>query len=138
MATREMRPQGGAVRTALFAMAFLFLVPLLGIDGPSGTTAAAVTEDRGAATGPFGPYAERVADSRDSARDRSRDGGRGCHEGENRAPRGALPAPERTSSPAFEAAAAPYEPPDQAPALPGASPPDATSVDLYRTQVIRT
>ncbi|MGW0904315.1 hypothetical protein [Streptomyces sp. NPDC002853] len=138
MATREMRPQGGAVRTALFAMAFLFLVPLLGIDGPSGTAVAAVTDDRGASAVAFGPYAERAADSRDSGRDRSRDGGRGCHEGENRTPRGALPAPERTSSPAFEAAPAPYEPPDEAPAPPCASPPDATSVDLYRTQVIRT
>ncbi|MGW6026310.1 hypothetical protein [Streptomyces sp. NPDC055099] len=135
MATRETRPQGGAVRTALFAMAFLFLVPLLGIDGPSGT---AVAEDRGATAVAFGPYAERAADSRDSGRDRSRDGGRGCHEGENRTPRGALPAPERISSPAFEAAPAPYEPPDEAPALPATSPPDATSVDLYRTQVIRT
>lgn len=136
MATREMRPQGGAVRTALFAMAFLFLVPLLGIDGPSGTAAATVAQDRGASAAAFGPYAERVTDSRDS--DRARDGGRGCHEGENRAPRGALPAPERTSSPAFEAAPALHEPRDDAPALPGAYPPDATSVDLYRTQVIRT
>ncbi|MEV0523376.1 hypothetical protein AB0I66_08125 [Streptomyces sp. NPDC050439] len=141
MATRETRPQGSAVRTALFAMAFLFLVPLLGIDGPSGPSVAAVaavTEDRGATAVAFGPYAERVADSRDGGRDRSRDGGRGCHEGDNRTPRGALPAPERTSSPAFEAATAPYEPPDQASALPGTSPPGTTSVDLYRTQVIRT
>lgn len=126
------------MRTALFAMAFLFLVPLLGIDGLSGTAVASVTEDRGATAVAFGPYVERVADSRDSGRDRTRDGGRGCHEGENRTPREALPAPERTSSPAFEAAPAPYERPDEAPALPGAAPPDATSVDLYRTQVIRT
>lgn len=128
------------MRTALSVMVFLFLVPLLGIDEPSGTTAAAVTEDRGATAVAFGPYAERVADSRDSGRDRFRDGGRGrgCHEGENRAPRGALPAPERTSSPAFEAAPAPCEPRDEPVALPGAAPPDATSVDLYRTQVIRT
>ncbi|MEV2251616.1 hypothetical protein AB0I94_13740 [Streptomyces sp. NPDC050147] len=138
MATRETRPQGGAVRTALFVMVFLFLVPLLGIDGPSGTAVAAVTEDRGATAVAFGPYAERAADRRDSGRDGSRDSGRGCHEGENRAPRGALPAPERTGSPAFEAAPAPCEPRDEAVAPLGAAPPDATSVDLYRTQVIRT
>ncbi|MGW5738503.1 MULTISPECIES: hypothetical protein [Streptomyces] len=135
MATREMRLQGGAVRTALLAMAFLFLVPLLGIDGgPSGAPGARTTEERGASAAAFGPYAERATDGRD----RARDGGRGCHEGENRAPRGALPAPERTSSPLFEAAPASYEPRDDTPAPPGASPPDATSVDLYRTQVIRT
>ncbi|MGW7075307.1 hypothetical protein ACWGH2_28350 [Streptomyces sp. NPDC054871] len=139
MATRETRLQGGAVRTVLFAMAFLFLVPSLGPDGPASTDVVTVTEERGAAAvTSFGPYAERAADSRDSGRDRARDGSRGCHEGENRAPRGALPAPERTSSPAFEAMPSPYEPRDEAPALPGASPPDATSVDLYRTQVIRT
>ncbi|WP_367047716.1 hypothetical protein [Streptomyces sp. Je 1-332] len=130
MATREMRLQGGAVRTALLAMAFLFLISLLGIDGLSGTAVATAVPD--------GSYAERVADSRDSGPDGGRDGGRGCHEGENRAPREALPAPERTSSPSFEATPAPYEPWDEAPELPGASPPDATSVDLYRTQVIRT
>ncbi|MER5258692.1 MULTISPECIES: hypothetical protein [unclassified Streptomyces] len=138
MATREIRPQGGAAHqsnaayTALLVMAFLFLVPLLGVDGPSGTAAASVTDDRAAATAAavFGPYAD--------SRDRGRDGGRGCHEGENRTPRGALPAPERTSSPTFEAAPASYVPRDDAPALPGTSPPDATSVDLYRTQVIRT
>lgn len=120
--------------TALLAMAFLLLVPLLGVDGPSGTAAASVTADRGATAVDFGPH----ADNRDSARDRARDGGRGCHEGENRAPRGALPAPERTSSPTFDGAAASYEPRDDVPVLPGTSPPDATSVDLYRTQVIRT
>lgn len=139
MATREMRPQGSAVRTALFAMAFLFLVPLLGTDGSSGAAVATVTEDRGVTAVAFGPYAERATDSRDSGRDRVRDGGRGCHEGENNTPRGALPAPERTSSPTFEATPAPYASRDGAPALSGAQPPpDATSVDLYRTQVIRT
>ncbi|MEU3737740.1 hypothetical protein AB0E78_11790 [Streptomyces sp. NPDC032198] len=136
MARREMRIRGRAVRTALFAMAVLFLVPLLGIDGASGTAVTRAAEDRGARAVAFGPYAEGATHSRDG--DRARDGGRGCHEGENRAPRGALPAPERTSSPTFEAAPASYEPRDEAPELPGASPPDATSVDLYRTQVIRT
>ncbi|MGW6057313.1 hypothetical protein [Streptomyces sp. NPDC055189] len=134
MATREMRTQGSAVCTALLAMAFLFLVALLGIDGPSGTAVASVTEDRGATAVAFGPY----ADSRDSGSDRVRDGGRGCHEGESTTPREALPAPERTSAPAFDAAPVSYEPRHDAPVLPGASPPDATSVDLYRTRVIRT
>lgn len=124
------------MRTALFAMAVLFLLPMLGIDGPSGTAVTRAAEERGATAVVFGPYAERTTHSRDS--DRDRDGGRGCHEGENGAPREALPAPERTSSPTFEVAPASYEPRDEAPALPGASPPDATSVDLYRTQVIRT
>ncbi|MFI6090897.1 hypothetical protein [Streptomyces sp. NPDC051218] len=130
MATREMRLQGGAVRTALLAMASLFLLALLGIDGPSGSAVVTAMPDVS--------HAERAADSRDSGRDGGRDGGRGCHEGENRAPRGALPAPERTSSPTFEATPAPYETRDEAGELPGAAPPDATSVDLYRTQVIRT
>ncbi|MFH8484537.1 hypothetical protein [Streptomyces longisporoflavus] len=130
MATREMRPQGSAVRTALIAMAFLFLVSLLGIDGPSGTAVTSVAEDRGATAVVFGPY----ADSQGSGSD----GGRGCHEGENGTPREALPAPERTSSPTFDAAPASCEPRDDTPVLPAASPPDATSVDLYRTRVIRT
>ncbi|MEU5951114.1 hypothetical protein [Streptomyces sp. NPDC047525] len=101
-------------------MAFLFLIPLLGVDGPSGTALASVTA------------------SATSSATEDRVGGRGCHEGQNRTPREALPAPERTTSPAFGAAPASYEPRDDVPALPGASPPDATSVDLYRTQVIRT
>ncbi|MFE6164343.1 hypothetical protein ACFQ7F_36115 [Streptomyces sp. NPDC056486] len=130
MATRETRPQRGAVRIALFAMAFLFLVPLLGLDGLS---SAAVASDTAVAS--VAPH----ADSRDSGRDRARDGGRGCHEGENTAPRGALPAPERTGSPTFDSAPTSYGPRDDAPAPPTAPPPaDATSVDLYRTQVIRT
>ncbi|MFF1695901.1 hypothetical protein ACFVXC_20085 [Streptomyces sp. NPDC058257] len=129
MATRERRPQGGTVRTALLAMAFLFLVPLLGLDGLSDT---AVASDTKAAS--LSPH----ADSRDSGRDRARDGGRGCHEGQNTTPRGALPAPERTGSPAFDTASTSYGPRDDSPAPPAVSPPDATSVDLYRTQVIRT
>lgn len=133
MATREMRrPQGGAVRTVLFVMAFLFVVPLLGVEGPSGTAVVSVIEDRGPAAVAFGAH----VDSRDSGRDRA--GGRGCHEGENSTPRGALPAPERTGSPTFETAPASYAPRDDGSATPGTSPPDATSVDLYRTQVIRT
>ncbi|MFG2650639.1 hypothetical protein [Streptomyces sp. NPDC048436] len=134
MATRETRPQGGATCTALLAMAFLFLVPLLGIEVPSGTAAATASQDRGAATVVLGPY----ADSRDAVREGARDGGRGCHEGGSRAPGGVLPAPERTGSAAFVPAPAPYAPREDVPALPGASPADATSVDLYRTQVIRT
>ncbi|MEU6678775.1 hypothetical protein [Streptomyces sp. NPDC046925] len=136
MATRRTRPRGSAVRTALLAMAVLFLVPLLGVDGASGAAAASVTEDRGATADAFGPYP--YADSRESGPDRARDGGRGCHEGENRTPREALPAPERTNSPAIGAAPVSYEPRDDTPVLPGAAPPDATSVDLYRTRVIRT
>jgi hypothetical protein len=151
MATRERRRQGGAVCTALLAMAFLLFVPLLGVigvEGPSGTTGASVTAGRGAASAVFGPHADSRDSGhdpardvgRDSVRDRARDGGggRGCHEGENSAPREALPAPERTGSPTFDAAPMSYEPRDDAPALPDTSPPDATSVDLYRTQVIRT
>lgn len=130
MGTRERRPQGGAVCTALLVMAFLFLVPLLGVEGQSGTAAATVVQDRGAATVVFGPHIDN--------RDGIRDGGRGCHEGENRTPRGALPAPERTNSPTFACAPTSYAPQDDVPAPPGASPPDVTSVDLYRTQVIRT
>lgn len=130
------------MRTALLAMAFLFLVPLLGINGSPGTAAETAPDDRRATAVAFGPYAERATDGRDSGSDRvragGRDGGRGCHEGENRAPRGVLPAPERTGSPAFEAAPAPSGPRDEAPTPTGAAPPDATSVDLYRTQVIRT
>lgn len=126
------------MRTALFAVAILFLVPLLGMGGPSGTADTRAAGDRGSTAVAFGPYAERAPHSRDTDRDRARDGGRGCHEGEDRTPGGALPAPERTSSPTFEAAPASYEPRDEAPALPGSPPPDATSVDLYRTQVIRT
>ncbi|MFC8128357.1 hypothetical protein [Streptomyces sp. NPDC057302] len=116
----------------LLAMAFLFLVPLLGVDGPSGTAVASVAQDRGAVAAAFGPH----ADSLDSGRDRA--GGRGCHEGGSRTPHEALPAPERTGSPTFEAAATSYAARDDAPAPPGVSPPDTTSVDLYRTQVIRT
>ncbi|MFG2502102.1 hypothetical protein ACGFSB_28305 [Streptomyces sp. NPDC048441] len=132
MGTRQRRRTGGAVSTALFALAFLFLVPLLGIEGPPGPAAATVAHDRGAAAASavFGPYVE--------SRDGARDGGRGCHEGENRVPGVALPAPERTSSPTFDPASTPYVPRDDVPASPGASPPDSTSVDLYRTQVIRT
>ncbi|MEV8319917.1 hypothetical protein AB0Q95_37740 [Streptomyces sp. NPDC059900] len=136
MATRKTRLQGGASRTALLAVALLFLVPLPGIGGASGGAAASATEARGATAAAFGPHP--YADGGDSGPDRARDGDRGCHEGENRAPREALPAPERTSSPTIGAAPASYEPRDDTPVLPGASPPDATSVDLYRTRVIRT
>ncbi|MGB8943206.1 MAG: hypothetical protein WCD21_23660, partial [Streptomyces sp.] len=63
MATREMRIRGSAMRTALFAMAVLFLVPLLGIDGASGTAVTRAAEDRGARAVAFGPYAERATHS---------------------------------------------------------------------------
>ncbi|MFI0980596.1 hypothetical protein ACH4SP_26755 [Streptomyces sp. NPDC021093] len=127
MTTRLMRPRGGTVRTVLLTLVFLFLVPLFGVEGPADSVSARPVSERSATA--FVPSTQ--ADSRDE--------GRGCHEGQPGDSHGAVaPCPEQPTSHIPRATHAPPGPQDDSLGLPGASPPDITSVDLYRIQIIRT
>ncbi|MGW7413364.1 hypothetical protein [Streptomyces sp. NPDC054863] len=127
MTARRMRPRDAAVRTALLALVLLFLVPLFGVEGPTGSASAGSTADRSATALTSTPRAD------------SPDEERGCHEGQPGAPSGAVaPCPEQPGSHVPKATTAPPGPQDDALAYSGTSPPDTTSVDLYRIQIIRT
>ncbi|MEU8893976.1 hypothetical protein [Streptomyces sp. NPDC048442] len=111
----------------LLALVLLFLFPLFGAEGPSASAAAKPPRTHSAAAVVSLPQADSL------------DERRGCHEGQPGVPRGAVaPRPEQPGAHIPRATSVLPGPQHDAPAVPGPSPPDTTSVDLHRIQISRT